>query len=399
VASISTKKKGRKNAYIVRWHDHDTGKHRSRTVTSYELARQIRKAGADIEERSRISADLGPREHENVSLSWAIEQWYEQKTPTWSPATQRLRRSVINGIPARLKGTAVRQVTAGAVEAVLDAKAASAQSMVVWTRLVIASALKWAVKHGYVRHSIMSLVDTPVSARGRNTAVDVKLLLSLDEVRKIVDEITPRHRTFVLVMANSGLRPGEAAALKVDDIDLDDGHIIVDKGSGEGGRTKTETSVRTVVISDEAVRLLARHIEEQLLQPGDPLFSNVRGDTFKYATFRERHWTPTLEAHVFEDVRKQRYRRANGKSRYTPNSLRHTHASVLLQAGVNPAVVASQLGHKHAGITLAVYSGYFTQDEGAVRAALNAGAAATPDPEIPRIHGNPTGVSVADQNR
>jgi integrase len=42
--------------------------------------------------------------------------------------------------------------------------------------------------------------------------------------------------------------------------------------------------------------------------------------------------------------------------RLTPHGLRHTHATIALQANRNPKVVSERLGHANVSITLDTYS-------------------------------------------
>ena len=53
------------------------------------------------------------------------------------------------------------------------------------------------------------------------------------------------------------------------------------------------------------------------------------------------------------------------------HDLRHTHASLALQAGVHPKVVSERLGHANIGITLDTYSHCLPalSEEAAVRVA------------------------------
>lgn len=44
------------------------------------------------------------------------------------------------------------------------------------------------------------------------------------------------------------------------------------------------------------------------------------------------------------------------KDEYVIHSLRHTHATLLLDSGVNPVDIAKRLGHADASITLKIYS-------------------------------------------
>jgi integrase len=47
---------------------------------------------------------------------------------------------------------------------------------------------------------------------------------------------------------------------------------------------------------------------------------------------------------------------ASGQSRIRLHDLRHTHATLALQAGIHPKVVSERLGHANISITLDVYS-------------------------------------------
>ena len=56
---------------------------------------------------------------------------------------------------------------------------------------------------------------------------------------------------------------------------------------------------------------------------------------------------------------------ASGVKRIRLHDLRHSHASMLINLGANPVLVANRLGHESADITLKIYSHLFpsTQSE------------------------------------
>jgi len=56
----------------------------------------------------------------------------------------------------------------------------------------------------------------------------------------------------------------------------------------------------------------------------------------------------------------------------TFHALRHTHASQLIDAGVDIATISKRLGHATPAITLSVYAHRFRQDDGKAAAAINA---------------------------
>jgi integrase len=56
----------------------------------------------------------------------------------------------------------------------------------------------------------------------------------------------------------------------------------------------------------------------------------------------------------------------------TWHALRHTHASMLISAGVDIVTISKRLGHAKPDITLRVYSHLFAKDDAAAAAAINA---------------------------
>ena len=77
---------------------------------------------------------------------------------------------------------------------------------------------------------------TEAGVIGRNPAVGVKVpkanraemrFLSPAEIRRIADAVQPRYRALIRTLAYTGLRIGEAAALRVDNLDLLRGRIHV----------------------------------------------------------------------------------------------------------------------------------------------------------------------------
>lgn len=154
----------------------------------------------------------------------------------------------------------------------------------------------------------------------------------------------------VWVQATTGLRRCEAAALTWGDIDLRAGVVHVTKGrhvvNGETyvWGTKTESSTRDVPIPHFAV-LHLRNLKKKLKASADDLLCDLRPDAISR---RFRAW---CKSHGFDGATLMR--------------LRHTWATLAVQAGVPIEVVARQLGH--AGLELA-YSTYVTRSLDILRA-------------------------------
>ena len=151
---------------------------------------------------------------------------------------------------------------------------------------------------------------------------------------------------FYLELA-SGLRKGELAALRWEDVDIQSRTISVSRqyvrnpdGSLELTRPKTKNSVRLVSIPQAAVELL---LQEHEMHPDSPyLFpSPLTGEMYHPDSVVNLHKKILKDAGL-EDIRF--------------HDLRHTFATTALQNGVDVKTVSSMLGHYDAGFTLRTYT-------------------------------------------
>jgi integrase len=164
------------------------------------------------------------------------------------------------------------------------------------------------------------------------------------------------HPIFHLALY-TGMRRGEILGLRWKDVDLDlavlyitqamqqldDGRIIFEE-------PKTAKSRRSVALSPAAAIALRSHRERQeadfmmLGRPFTPetlVFERVDGTTP----------VPDSVTHAFT-----KYARKAGVNGMHLHNLRHTHASLMLKAGVHPKIVSERLGHSSVAFTLDTYS-------------------------------------------
>lgn len=132
----------------------------------------------------------------------------------------------------------------------------------------------------------------------------------------------------------TGMRTSEINGLRWESVDLRTGYVRVHEVNVRGeqlDRTKT-SKVRDVRLTARALAALERQRARKQLA-GGYVWTNPQDDKpwDDERDFRRSHWSPALKALGL------RYRR--------PYQLRHTCATMLLIAGVNPAVAAKFLGH------------------------------------------------------
>lgn len=206
---------------------------------------------------------------------------------------------------------------------------------------------------------------------GRNPASRVKELpvetrrearyLTPTEVRGLIDELPPRYRAMVLLMAYGGLRIGEAAALRVGDVDFLRGRVYVRGNSVEVGGRLVEGSpkgggIRTVVIPRFIVEALSRHVAEFGEQDSEArLFTTELGNPIRQSRFRRTIFAPAAERAGLNPLR--------------VHDLRHTAVAMAIAAGYHPKAVQELAGHASITMTLDRYGHLFDtlQDAGVER--------------------------------
>ncbi len=161
---------------------------------------------------------------------------------------------------------------------------------------------------------------------------------TLEECELIVADMHTRAPAAVANLVETwfwtGMRTSEAAGLKWPRVDLASGTMLVSEALVRGqAKAKTKTArARTVRLNSRALEALKRQKAHTFLA-GEHVFLDPRYGTpwVEERAFRRSYWEPCLKRLGL------RYRR--------PYQMRHTYATQMLMAGMNPAFAARQLGH------------------------------------------------------
>jgi integrase len=169
----------------------------------------------------------------------------------------------------------------------------------------------------------------------------------------------------VAMLAYTGLRWGELAALRVRSVDLANRRLhIVESVSEIGGTlawgTPKRGESRNVTFPAFLEAPLAQRAAGK--RGGDLLFTSGQGLPLRNNNIRHRVFDPTLAA-----LREQQ----PAFPIVTLHDLRHTAASLAVSAGANVKAVQRMLGHASAAMTLDVYADLFDEDLTAVSDALD----------------------------
>lgn len=208
--------------------------------------------------------------------------------------------------------------------------------------------------HHQVKSAILDAVDEgllinnptrKIIIKGKEPKEKKPKFLNQFEVQMLLKEL---HLTaqinwdwFILFVAKTGMRFSEALAITPNDFDFSKQIVSIDKtwdykrSIGGFQETKNESSIRKI------------HLDWQLAMQFSQITKNLVPDKPIFVKGRVFNSTVNNRLKVLCD--------AVNVPVITIHSLRHTHASLLLFAGVSIASVAKRLGHSNMNITQKTY--------------------------------------------
>jgi integrase len=175
-----------------------------------------------------------------------------------------------------------------------------------------------------------------------------------EEARRFIHQTcNDEHATLWAVALGTGMRRGELLGLRWRDVDLDDRLVTVTgaltEHRGQVQRAATKTSrVRRLYIDERTAGALAR--ERRGRDPTAAAAHDVADLVFTDADGAPL--SPQRTTHRF----RRTVRRLDGVPPIRLHDVRHTHATLLLAAGVPIKVVSERLGHATIAMTLDVYA-------------------------------------------
>ena len=297
------------------------------------------------------------------TLGALLTQWLaDYVTMRTTPRTLESYSSIVNRhlIPAlgaipltELQPQHIQSYYARALEkGRADNKGGLSARSVLYHHRIMAKALDYGVKMGMTARNVTDVVTPPRVARVTMAT------LSPEEVSRFLDVAKESsYYVFFATLLYSGLRRGELLALRWRNLDLDKASLAVVEtayqlGNGEYiiKEPKTAHSRRMVLLSPALVELLKEYRADQELlriQLGIGLTEN----DFVFIRHDGSPIYPNAVSHAFHGIIKK-----VGLKHVRLHDLRHTHATLMLKAGIHPKIVSERLGHANIGITLDTYS-------------------------------------------
>ena len=358
--SIFKRSKGSWTIVLNLGRDPTTGKRKQQWVTVRGTKKEAEKKLAELQHELNTGSFVKPSK---LTVGDFLQRWLNDYVyPHVRAATAEGYRIIVEChlIPnlgavvlSELKPTHLQGYYAKALrEGRRDGRGGLAARTVGHHHTVLKEALSHAIKWDLLYRNVGDAVTPPRPVEQEMSALDP------DGLEKIL-EVARGTMYFPLIhlATFTGMRRSELCGLRWKDINLQHGTVSISQilHCLKGGQIvieapKTPKSKRLIGLSPDAI-LALRSYREMVEADMELLDIPLTGERLVFSKADGSPLLPNTVTHAFGKIA-----RKLGLKGITLHSLRHSHASVMLQEGVSARTVADRLGHSNVVITLGTYS-------------------------------------------
>ncbi|WP_051585997.1 tyrosine-type recombinase/integrase [Caldanaerobius polysaccharolyticus] len=310
-----------------------------------EVLQRLQEAQAD-----RLHGEFVPRN--KLTLAEWLETWLNiYKKPSISESTYRCYSNTIrNHIVPHIGNIKLQQLTPLHLqELYADLHKRGLLRTATLAHLVLYMSLEQAAIERKIPKNVAKLVEAPKWKAPKAKALEV------EDLQRFLQAASNYSLYPAIVLeATTGMRRGEVLGLRWEDINFDKGVIYIRQALVEiGGKirihpTKTESGARAMPVPQPVLELLRehrRHQEEAATVLGWDKVPELVFTTSKGTPIHPRNYNRT-----FQTICKK-----TGLEGVSPHILRHTFATRLLEADIQPRIAQEFLGHADATTTEVIY--------------------------------------------
>ncbi|HEP1410181.1 TPA: tyrosine-type recombinase/integrase [Streptococcus pyogenes] len=343
--------------------DQMTGKRVKTSITGRtrkEVNQKAKHAQFDfLSNGSTIKRKVVIKTFKELSHLWLETYKLTVKPQTYDATVTRLNRHIM----PTLGNMKVDKITASDIQMLIN-RLSKYYVNYTAVRSVIRKVLQQGVLLGLIDYN--SARDIILPRKQPNAKKKVKFIDPSD-LKSFLEHLeSSQHKRYNLyfdavlyqLLLSTGLRIGEACALEWGDIDLENGTIAINKTYNKNlkflSTAKTQSGNRVISVDKKTLRSLKLYQMRQR-----QLFNEVgaRVSEVVFATPTRKYFNASVRQSALDTRCKEA-----GIERFTFHAFRHTHASLLLNAGISYKELQYRLGHANISMTLDTY-GHLSKDK------------------------------------
>ena len=325
----------------------------TKRLAQRELDRRLKEVNAE---------DYRPRPQ--ATFAEFVERWKESVMKQHKPSSQSSEKSDLKRILVPHFGpTSLKDITAETVQVFVSSFEGSPKTvryLICTMRLVWKTAKDW----GYISHDPFQGLRFPEASRSKTYNFTV------EESLAIIAGAPEQWKSFFWLLAETGMRPGELAGLKLEGVDWLNGTICIEQSVWQGKlqTPKSDAAIRKFAISSELVkRLQAYRRNHWMRNEMGLMFASKKGSPLSMDNFRNRVLNPILKK--LGIVAKLQ---AMGIKRCGNYAFRHMNATVMDEIGTPLKTRQHRLGHAQIETTMTHYTHKVDADDRNAAEAIGA---------------------------
>lgn len=349
ISMASFRKRGEKWEYRVKYVDPSTGKQREKSKGGFHSKKEAQLEASEVEKKLYFNQHEVIQNQNLLVKDW-LNEWLAVYGAQCQPSTLRTRTLYIkNQIIPHLGHYRLIGLKRIDYEKFLHELLETYTKRTVQTiHSIFATAINKAVELEMLTHNKYQNISIK-----KNEEIDNNYLTK-EEVNVFMEAARSthfHHYMIALLLLRTGMRKGELLALTWDDVDVESKTISITKSRNSFGikPPKTKSSIRTISIDETTVAELKKYKTWQKKN------QMKYGKRYNHNEFLVK--CPNgVEMGLF-GVNKtiDSILAKTNLHHITPHGLRHTHAIMLLESGVDIKTVSDRLGHTTINMTADVY--------------------------------------------
>lgn len=224
----------------------------------------------------------------------------------------------------------------------------------------LSAIMNFAVNFYELEKNIVNIVELPK----KQETVKLKYW-TLEQFQQFENALTSiKQKTLFNILFWSGMRKGEVLALRISDIDFKTNMITVDKSwTGEEISTvKNTSSERCISVPNHVIDLI-----KKLIKYKKDKYKYVKKTDYLFTAYNKPNPISPTSVNIFLKRGTEMANLPHIRVHY----FRHSHASLLINAGVSLYVVSRHLGHSDIQTTANIYGHLYPNTESEIADVLN----------------------------